>query len=444
MPGARRSGRAGAAAAAAAQAAGFAAAALVSFVLARKLGAAGTGTYAVAGQFTLAAMMVGAIGLRTGVAHEVSAGRLSARAAATESIALATVTGSMAGIAAFGLYELGSDSVFEGIEPAVAVVLCASIPFATTWWVLAAIPLAQEDYEAYAVLQSTAPILVVLVVPLTLAFGIDGALIGLGVSLVVAGLAAATWALRWTSGEPGRGGWQVSEALRVGLRGWPLEMLQLLQLRPDVLIVAAYVSTADTGVYSLAVIITTIGWILPQALGTVALPRTAALVASEAKGDAGSEGAISGPAAARALRHGTLLALAAGVVVAVLLVLAPLIFGQDFERTLDLGMIMLPGAVALALGRVMIALLLGLGRAGSVLALGAAVVPAALAAYLLVVPGGCPTAAAIVSCAAYLVTTAGAVLALRRTGLSLSPPALIPRRADLAEYASMARTTLRR
>ena len=176
-------------------------------------------------------------------------------------------------------------------------------------------------------------------------------------------------------------------------------------------------------------------WILPQALGTVALPRVSALVAADsAELETPHAAGLSAPMARRALRHGVLLAGAAGVLVAALLLLAPVIFGGGFDRTVGLGMIMLPGVIALALGRVMIALLLGLGRSNAVLAIGAAVVPAALAAYLLAVPGGGATAAAIVSCAAYLLTTLGAAVELGRAGLPLWHSSSLPGRGDLAEY----------
>ena len=148
---------------------------------------------------------------------------------------------------------------------------------------------------------------------------------------------------------------------------------------------------------------------------------------------------ITSAAVARALRHGAILAVAAGTVVAFLLAVAPLVFGSDFERTVGLGLIMLPGAIALALGRVMIALLIGIGRADLVLAIGGTVVPAALVAFLLTVPGGGPTAAAIVCTVAYLLTTIGAALALGRAGHGFSASSLRPRRADFAEYAGLLR-----
>ncbi len=437
----RRSGRVGALAAAAVQTAGIAAGALSSLVIARKLGAHGTGVYAVAGQFLLSMMMLGGLGLRTGIAYELSAGRLSARAAATQATAMSVFFGALAGAIGFGLYELGSDSVFEGISEPLAIVLSGAVPFAVVWWVLGAIPLAEEDYEAFALLQSAAFVVVaILILPLTLAAGIDGALIALAGGFVLAGLASAAWALRRAAERAG-GGWELADSLRVGLRGWVLEMLQFPTLRPDVVIVAAYGTAADAGVYSLAVTITTIGWILPQALGTVALPRVSALVATDSA-ELGTDHAagVTAPMARRALRHGVLLAGAAGVLVAALLLLAPVIFGGGFDRTVGLGMIMLPGVIALALGRVIIALLLGLGRANAVLAIGVTVVPASLAAYLLAVPGGGATAAAIVSCGAYLLTTLGAAVALGRAGLPPWSSSSLPRRGDFTEYLDAVRS----
>jgi O-antigen/teichoic acid export membrane protein len=397
----------GTAAAAAVQASGLAAGGISSFVIALELGAAGTGIFAVAGQFLLSLMMLGGLGLRTGIAHEVGAGRLSARAASAQGTALSLLLGALAGALGYALYSVGSDSVFEGIPRGVALVLCAAVPPTVLWWVLGAIPLAEESYDAYAVLQAGGFVLSAgLVLVLAPTAGIDGAVIALAVGFAVAGLGSAAWALARRPG--GSSAWDLGGSLRVGLRGWPLEMLQFLPLRPDVVIVAAYGSAADAGVYSMAVTITMIGWVLPQAVGTLALPRTASLV-----GQPGAPGSEAIAAAKDTLRGAVPLALAAALVVGALSLLAPVVFGSGFDRTPLLAAIMLPGVVALALGRVAIALLLGLGRAGSVLAIGLAVVPAALAGYLLLVPGGGTEAAAATSCAAYLLTSAGALLSLR-------------------------------
>ena len=414
----RTSGRYGAAAATVVQAAAIAAGGLTSLVIARELGADGTGVYAAAGQLLLAAMMLGGLGLRTGLAHEIAAGRLTAHAAATQATLTSVLLGAVAGVATFGAYEAGSETLFEGISEPVAIVISAAIPFAVAWWVLAAIPLAREDYDAYAIQQSSPFVLSgVLVVALVFAFELDGALIGFAASFVIVGIAAVIWARRETTERVGEG-WHLAESLRLGLRGWMLEMLQLPILRPDILIVAAYCSSADVGVYSMAITITTVAFVLPQALGTVALPRVASSIAVA---ETEPHEPITQALVRRSLRYGALLALAGGVIVAIGLLLAPVIFGDDFGRTVGLGMIMLAGVIALAFGRVVIALLLGMGRGNDVLLIGAAVVPAALAAYLLAVPDGGPTAAAIVSGAAYVATTVGALIAFRRSG-ALTPP----------------------
>jgi O-antigen/teichoic acid export membrane protein len=400
--------RGGTLATAAVQAAGIAAGGLSSFVIALELGAHGTGVFAVASQFLLSLMMLGGVGLRTGIAHEIAAGRLSARAATAQGTVLSLLLGTVAGALGYGLYSLGTETLFEGISRGAALALCAALPLTIVWWVLGAIPLAQADYGPYALLQAAGFVLSAsLVVVLAPTAGIDGAVIALACGFALAGLASAGWARARFRGGPES--WDVARSLAVGLRGWPLEMLQFLVLRPDVVIVAAFGSTADAGVYSMAVTITTIGWVLPQAVGTLALPRTAALVARP-----GSSGSEAIDAARRTLRGAVPLALGAAVVVGALLLLAPLVFGSSFDRTPGLGAIMLPGVVALALGRIAIALLLGLGRGGAVLAIGMTVVPAALAAYLLSVPSGGPEAAAAVSCAAYLATSAAALAVFLR------------------------------
>jgi hypothetical protein len=79
------------------------------------------------------------------------------------------------------------------------------------------------------------------------------------------------------------------EAFRFGLPGWIGNVFQQVNYRFDVIILAAYASTADVGVYSVALTITSLAWVLPHGLQTVIFPRTANLDAAAEAGELSAE-----------------------------------------------------------------------------------------------------------------------------------------------------------
>jgi len=125
-------------------------------------------------------------------------------------------------------------------------------------------------------------------------------------------------------------------------------------------------------------------------------------------------------------------------VVIPILALAPLVWGPGFHRTLDLGLIMLPGVALLGVGRVMVAAFTGRGAANQALLVGLVSFPVTLVAFLLVIPDHGSTGAAVVSCASYVsVSVLSAVLFFRSTRTPIAA-ALVPRASDLRDYVDLA------
>ena len=87
--------------------------------------------------------------------------------------------------AALGLvtYALLRHGAMREFSPGMAIALMSALPFALAWWIVPAIPLAREEFEAYARLTVSAPLLCVLLVcpALALAAGEPGAVVGFGV-----------------------------------------------------------------------------------------------------------------------------------------------------------------------------------------------------------------------------------------------------------------------
>ena len=324
-------------------------------------------------------------------------------------------------------------------SPGMAIALMSALPFALAWWIVPAIPLARERFEAYAWLTVSAPVAVLVLCPsLAAVAGQTGAVIGFAAGWIVGGVIVAAWAIRYSKRPEAAEGPDhgVRRAGGFGARAWVNDLFQLINLRPDLFILSAYYGTADTGVYAVTVSITSLVWIVSQPLASVVLPRTAMVTASA---EPGLAPAIPASKQVTAVRHSVVVSLVAAVAVIPILALAPLVWGPGFDRTLGLGLILLPGVALLGVGRVMVAAFTGRGAANDALLVGLVSFPLTFVAFLLVIPDHGSTGAAIVSCCSYVVAAALAAYLFLRTPGHSARSALIPRAEDLRDYVRLAR-----
>ena len=263
-------------------------------------------------------------------------------------------------------------------------------------------------------------------------------MIGLAVSAILSGALIAGW-LASRSNSAGRdasppGG--ARAVLAYGTRAWASELLTQINLRFDLVLLGAYAGAAQAGIYSVALSTTSIAWVLMAAFAISALPRSARLNAEH--GRAALEAADRDAGDARTIRHTVLVIPAVAGAELLLAVGIPLFYGGGFDRSIVLGLILLPGSLLLGVGMTATATLLGRGHTRIVLKIGLAVVPATVAAYALAIPAGGATAAAIVSSFSYSAYAALAVAALSRVSALGGLELLRPGRADIDDYRSLA------
>ncbi len=188
----RRHLGAGAAMSVLAQAGPLIAAAALSVVLARTIGPSGTGRFALLITLVGIASMVVSLGLHAGITYEVSRRRWSVAHAFRTSYRVALVLGLFGALVGLGVFALLRETVFDGIEFAVALIALASLPAVIAYEYAAAIMLARERYEAYALLLiAHAAALLVVGAGLAIPFGLTGAAIGILVSALVGAAYAA-------------------------------------------------------------------------------------------------------------------------------------------------------------------------------------------------------------------------------------------------------------
>lgn len=422
----------------------FAALGLNSISVSRIEGADGAGLIALSTQFVFIATFVAGGGLRTSVTYRVGAALWSPRSAIRGALRAVLTLGILGAALGMGTYALLRHSALEDFNLAMAASLMAALPFALAWWIFPAVPLARERYETYALLTVSGPICVMLVCPtLALIAGETGAVIGFAIGWVMGGTITTVWALRYARrSEAGVGPeHSVREAGGFGARAWVNDLFQLVNVRPDLFILTAYYGISDTGVYAVTVSITSLVWIVSQPLASVVLPRNAMVTAGT---DPGMTPVIPPAGQGTAVRHAVLVSAAAAIAVIPILAIAPLVWGPDFDRTLTLGLILLPGVALLGVGRVMVAAFTGEGAATDALFVGLVSFPLTFVAFLLVIPDHGSTGAAVVSCCSYIAASILATyLFLRAPGHS-ARSALLPTADDLRDYVRLARRGLSR
>ena len=433
----------GTALAVAAQVGPLVAATVLSVVIARLLGPTGTGGFSLVLTTFDVILLVFTFGLSGGITYYVSRRTWTVRSALRETSLAALVAG-LGGIAAgVVFYALARDNVLEGVSRFQIGVALAALPFALAWAFAAAIALGRDRYEAYTMLELVnAAVMLVVGVTLAATSGLSGAVVGFALAQVGTAVAGAWWGHRAATalddpahpGEPG----QLRPAFSFGLKSWGANLVQLLNYRADLFILAAYASLSDVGVYSIALSVTGLGWVLPSALTTVLFPRTASLDAAVAIGSVAATEADE--AAASATRHAVLIMIPTALALAALLLVAvPVLYGPSFHETIALGFILIPEVVILGLGKVGSAVYSGRGFPiyGLWSALSVGTVTVIL--YFVLIPGMGATGAAVASTISYTATTVLAMFFYHRTtGIGMRR-ALVPTRGDIEDYRVAAR-----
>ncbi|MEA3059812.1 MAG: hypothetical protein QOE50_1224 [Sphingomonadales bacterium] len=409
--------------------------AVTSVVITRLLGPAGIGTYAISAALLYVFTIIFELGISQGTAYYVSRGEWRGHPLARGVIGACVVLGGVGAAVALAAYSLIGYEV-PGMTWPMAVALSAALPFSLVWRIGPQAALAEERFELFALFDSSA---LLLACPLSIGGALigdaEGAVIGLAAAWVISGAVTAAWVLRRDRQEaeakaPSGG---ILAVAAFGSRAWGSELLQQLNLRADLILLGAIAGAAEGGVYSVALTTTSIAWILTDAFAISALPRSARLHAESEREVLSSEDRDASDA--RLMRHTILVIPVVALFEAALLLIGiPLFYGDAFHRSIGLGFILLPGSLALGVGRAALAILLAHGYANRVLGVGLAVVPATVVAYLLVLPSAGATGAAIVSSVSYVAyTVIGIAVLAATTGLSIRN-LLLPGSSDLDDY----------
>jgi O-antigen/teichoic acid export membrane protein len=410
--------------------------AATTILIARALGADGSGSFAAALTLLIVLTVFTTLGVEHGIAYYVSAGRWAAADAFRVSQRLALLAGVL-GAGAGVLLRLAIPSAFGDLTVLEAALAAGALPFALSWFYGSFVGLADDHYEAYVVppaLQSTA--LLVFALALAIPFGITGAVVAMLAAHAIAAVATFVWGRRRLGRGAGRGasGGQLRRALAFGVRGYAANALQVLNSRVDFLVLSAVAGATALGHYAVAVAVTTVLLLMPQALGDVLFPRVAALSAAPGEDAAAHRAFVE----AKSLRHTTLVVAAGTVLVAAGLVLLVVpVYGAAFQDSIALGLIRLPGVALSGIGGTLAATIAGRGHPEYGLYTTLIATPVTMLLYAVLIPSLEATGAALASSLSF---TASFVLMAffyrRATGHGMLAR-MLPTRSELADYRAL-------
>ncbi|MBA3300418.1 MAG: oligosaccharide flippase family protein, partial [Thermoleophilaceae bacterium] len=355
--------------------------AVVSVIVARALGPGGAGSFALALSLFLMLQTLGTLGIDLGIIYLVASRRWAPRRAWLQSQGAALALG-LAGAGVGIAARLLAPDAFKGLSVALVIVTVAALPFALSWIFGASVALARDAYEGYAlpyVVQAGAMVLGVGV--LAALYGLEGAVIGLAASQVVAALAMGIRSARVLDAAEDSPP-MLREATRFGFKAYLANALQFVNYRLDLFILAAVAGASAAGYYAVAIAITSGMWLLPQALSLLVFPRVAALSAAGAESEEYRE-----VVEVKSVRHVSLLMVVSAIVLALLMaVVLTLIYGERFQPAVELGLILLPGVTLIGIANVLSATIVGRGRPELSLYIALITTPITIGLYVLLVP----------------------------------------------------------
>ena len=247
---------------------------VASVILARILGPAGRGYYAVATAVTGTGVQVGNLGLHASNTYTAARDPSLVPRLFANSLVVAFGAGGAGAAVAFAFLFLRSD--LAPVYGWVMVLSVAAIPFALGYLLFQSLLLGIHEVRAYNKIDATVTLLgVALIVGIVVAGAVSVEALmasALGVAVVscawaaarvrrhVAALEAPSWPLFRTT-------------FRYGTKAYVAALFAYLVQRADLFILTRMLGSDDTGYYAAAVSVTSVAAIFPSAVGTILFPR---------------------------------------------------------------------------------------------------------------------------------------------------------------------------
>ncbi len=397
-------------------------------VIARVLGPTAKGAITLYVMLAGAVATAGNLGLGAANVYLVGSGRVTASSAWANSWWISWAVGTSLAVAIFFAAPLAGLALREPVDMTLLAVALAGVPLAILLDCQANLLRGLERVGRFNLLMMArhgARLGGVLALVAWLGLGVPGAIWAVNLSLALASALAAIWIKRETalSLSPSLTGLSIS--LKYGLRAMPGQMLQFLNYRLDLFLLAAFWDNRQVGLYATAVFAAELVWHVPNGVNIALFPAVSAAKGEDSAAELSS----------RAMRHTVFwgLLLAAGMAAAAGPAIA-LLYGRSFAPSAAALRILLIGSAAMVPAKLALNHLAGIGRP-QYLSLAALIGLAATVAFdLALIPRWGVAGAAWGSTLAYLLVSFTALLWMKRRGGVGLRESLFIKAADFGQY----------
>ncbi len=330
------------------------------------------------------------------------------------------------------LFWKARPAFLKGITPGLAVLVLISIPVSVLFSVLMSMLVGEERFQLrslIALINRTVGLVGFFIWLIVLGRRSETALLGNFLGLIV-GVTVAAVCLRHFF----RSAWNIMSArqelvplMLFGIRGQAGTLASFFSYRLDVFVVNYFLDASQVGLYSLGVIVSEVLWQLPTVVAVALFPRTARTV-----------GAGAEDFTCMILRQVSLITVSAGVLISILSPLAiPLIFGARFSPSVPVIWWILPGTIALSLGKVVAADLTARGLINHLPISAFIGLVLTLILDFLLIPRMGIRGAALASTVAYLGSGIYLLSVIRRELQTSWQTLLVPKREELRAYGKV-------
>jgi O-antigen/teichoic acid export membrane protein len=405
----------------------------VSIILARTLGPANKGIYALIFLILGIMLKLGSLGIEAANTYFVGSKKYEIKNIVSNSLIIAFFMGVILFLFFFGIYQL---TIFQNflasnqINPLHLWLVVAVTPFSLFFAFLISIFLGREEIFKYNIINITSHILqvvLIIIFLLVLKKGIFGAIISQILVIIISTILTVFLITKITKIQILLNKSLLKEQTKYGLRAYFGNLTQFLNYRLDMFLVAVFLVPAEVGFYSIAVGIAEKLWMLPNAIATVLFPRVSSIKKAEADN-----------ITVQVARHVFLIMFILSIIIASLAKpVIKILYGLAFLPSVIPFLILLPGVVALGVAKTLTSNLAGRGKPqfGTYASFISLAVNIPL--NLLLIPKWGISGAAFASSIAYIIATLVVIISFTKISKKPWQDILFVKRSDFKYYKNL-------
>ena len=331
---------------------------ITSVILARVLGPAGKGIYALIILIPAVMLKLGSLGIEAANVYFTGSKKYKIKDIVSNSLLSSILLGLILISLFWGISHLNIFQNFlnsNQINPFYLWLVVLTIPFSLLFGFLINVFLGKEEivkYNKIDIFQNVLQLIAIIVFLLIFKQGVFGATLSYVFTTIIATLLVIILVRKITKIKIFLNKGLLKDSTKYGVKCYFGNLAQFLNYRLDMFLVAIFLTPAAVGYYSISVGIAEKLWMFPGAIATVLFPRISSLKDVEANN-----------LTPKIARHAFLLIFVLSLILALLA--KPLIrifFGSAFLPSIMPLLILLPGIIALSVSKILTSDLAGRGK----------------------------------------------------------------------------------